>query len=290
MTAVFLGLALLLTAGTVLLVLRPLLRSGSGTTASPAAMEQARLAVFEQQLRDLEVDLANGLLDASQFERARADLERGLIEDSGNEDRPEAARGSPGTGRLSAIALALAVPVLALATYMQVGGGVAGLNPDRQVPTQAAAPERHDMERLVETLRARLAEQPDPQGWAMLARSDAALGRVEQALGAYARALALGADRDPTVLAQYADLLASANGSLQGRPLELVRQALELDPDHAQSLWLAGTAAYRDQDYPAARRHWERLLAVLPPDSDGANIIGNNLRELDRLEGGRDDG
>jgi cytochrome c-type biogenesis protein CcmH len=282
MTPLFWGLTLLLTLGALLLLLLPLLRAGTHVT--PAAMEQARLAVFDQQLRDLEGDLANGLLEASQFARARADLERSLLEDSQDRRQPETPGAGPTTGRLTAVGLVLAVPALALATYLQVGGGLAALEPGQQATTMAA-PGEHEMDRLLEELRARMADRPDPRGLALLARSLVAIGRVEQALEAYDQALAQGGDRDPAVLAQYADLLATATGRLEGRPLALVRQALALDPDHPQSLWLAGTAAYQDRDYPAARRYWQRLLAVLPPDSEGVPIIEQELHELERRLG-----
>ena len=282
MTAVFWSIALLLTAGAVLLLLPPLLRARPAATR-PADPQQARLAVFDQQLRDLEADLANGLLDASQFERARTDLERGLLEDSVDTQPSDTGVVSPSWP--TAAVLVLGVPALALATYLQVGSGPAGLEPARETPAMVA-PGEHDMDRLLEGLRTRLQGQPDPQGWALLARSQVSLGRMEEALESYARAVELGGNRDPAVLAQYADLLATATGSLQGRPMELVQQALELDPDHLQSLWLAGTAAYRDQDYPVARRHGERLLANLPPGSEGALSIEANLRELSRLQGG----
>jgi cytochrome c-type biogenesis protein CcmH len=285
MIIAFWGIALLLTAGAVLLLLLPLLRPARATVASPA-MEEARLAIFDQQLKDLEADVANGLLDASQFERARADLERSLIEDSADAEEPVPSVGTRTGNRVTAAVLVLAVPALALVTYLQVGSGVAGLEPARQTPVTAAAPE-HDMERLVNELHARLMAEPDPEGFALLARSQASLGRFDEALRSYARALELGADRDPSVLAQYADLLAFTTDDLQGRPLELVEQALALDPDHPQALWLAGTAAYRVADYATARQHWERLLAILPPGSDSARTIEGNLQDVEqRIEGG----
>lgn len=279
MTTVFWSIALLLAAGTVLLLLLPLLRARPAMT-SPVDQQQARLTVFDQQLRDLEADLANGLLDASQFERARTDLERGLLEDSPVPGPPETSLVA-NSNRPTAIVLALAVPALALATYLQVGSGQAGLEPAREAPAMAA-PGEHEMDRLLDDLRARLADRPDPKGWALLARSLAAIGREEQALEAYDQALAQGGDRDPAVLAQYAELLAVTTGSLQGRPLELARQALDLEPDHPQSLWLAGTAAYEVRDFAVARMHWERLLAGLPPDSAGVPILEERLRELDQ--------
>jgi cytochrome c-type biogenesis protein CcmH len=282
MITVFWVLALLLTLGAVLLLLLPLLRTG--IQATPGAMEQVRLAVFDQQLRDLEADLANGLLEAGQFARARADLERGLLEDTGEHDQPEISYTGSNRSLVTAVVLALAVPTLALATYLQVGAGLAGLEPTRQAST-LDVPGEHEMDRLLEDLRARMADRPDPKGLALLARSLVAIGRDEQALEAYDLALAQGADRDPAVLAQYADLLAATTGSLEGRPLALVRQALALDPDHAQSLWLAGTAAYGNQDFPMAQDYWKRLLAVLPPESEGARIIEQELRELEQLLG-----
>jgi cytochrome c-type biogenesis protein CcmH len=284
MIMAFWGLALLLTAGAVLLLLLPLLRPAKATVTSPA-MEEARLAIFDQQLKDLEADVANGLLDESQFERARADLERSLLEDSADAEEPAPSPGTRTGNRVTAAVLVLAVPALALVTYLQVGSGVAGLEPARQTPVMAAAPE-HDMERLVNELHARLMVEPDPQGFALLARSQASLGRMDEALQAYARALELGADQSPSILAQYADLLAFVTDNLQGRPMELVEQALALDPDHPQALWLAGTAAYRVADYATARQHWERLLAILPPDSDSARTIEGNLRDLEQRIGG----
>ena len=283
MNTLFWGLSLALTLGVLLLLMMPLLRA---TGRTPAAMEEVRLAVFQQQLRDLEADLANGLLEASQFERARADLERGLLEDSRDSDAAESAPvASRSPSWVTALGLVVAVPALALFTYLEVGGGPATLQPDHQASTMDV-PGEHELDRMLEDLRARMAEQPDPRGLALLARSLVALGRVEQALETYDQALAQGADRDPTVLAQYADLLATATGTLEGRPLELVGKALELDPDHAQSLWLAGTAAYQEQDFRAAQTHWQRLLTVLPEDSEGAVIIGQELLELERLLAG----
>jgi cytochrome c-type biogenesis protein CcmH len=280
MTAVFWIFALLLTLLAVLLVALPLLRGKNTVARMNASMEEARLVVFQQQVRDLEADLTNRLLDEDQFELARADLERGLLEDSAD------ARAQPGTagvlsGRVTAAVLALVVPVVALATYLQVGGGVASLEPQRQT-AMMAVPGEHEMDKLLTELRARLEQQPSAQGWALLARSLVSLDRPGEALEAYAQAMAAGGDRDPSILAQYADLLGFTGHGLQGRPMELIERALELDPEHPTSLWLAGTAAYQQNDHASARAYWERLLAVMPPDSEEADIIRQNLGALEQ--------
>ena len=283
MTATFWSLALLIIIAAVAFLLIPLLRTGRGAVSLALGEADLQLAVFQQQLRDLESDLANGALDQSQFERVRADLERSLLEDavSGREAAAgQAAQPAAGRAWITAAILALLVPVAALTTYHQVGGGAGALEPARQQAAMGGAAD-HEIEALLAGLRTRLEQQPDPQGWALLARSLVSLDRPQEALAAFAQALAHGGDQDPAILAQYADLLAFTGQSLQGRPLELVTQALALDPDHPLALWLAGTAALQQNDHATARRHWERLLAGLPADSDHAHSIENNLRALD---------
>ena len=95
-------------------------------------------------------------------------------------------------------------------------------------------------------------------------------------------------EQDPQLLADYADLLASkTGGSLDGRPEQLIAKALKLDPDHMQSLWLAGTAAFNRQDYAKAVEHWQRAQRQLPPDSEDAQMLANIIAEATQKKGGR---
>ena len=75
------------------------------------------------------------------------------------------------------------------------------------------------IEAMIEKLAARLKEKPDDaDGWAMLGRSYAVLGRFEQAMPALKQAVALRGN-DPVLLTDYADALAVVNGrSLDGEP------------------------------------------------------------------------
>jgi cytochrome c-type biogenesis protein CcmH len=56
-------------------------------------------------------------------------------------------------------------------------------------------------------------------------------------------------------------------------------QALALDPDHLQSLALAGSAAMERGDYAAAVRHWSRAKAVAPPGSPFATDLDPVIAE-----------
>nr|WP_255371408.1 tetratricopeptide repeat protein [Cupriavidus sp. YR651] len=124
----------------------------------------------------------------------------------------------------------------------------------------------------------RLRKAPDdPDGWYMLARSYGALERFDDAAAAYAKAVALVPDA-AALRADYADALASASGgSLEGAPLEQIRQALALDPDEPKALALAGSAAAERGDLKEAIRYWEHLYRLLPSDSLTAMRVAANL-------------
>lgn len=81
------------------ILLRPLLKSRH---ASIVAAEQANLAVYRDQFQELENDLSSGSLGSEQYEKARAELERRMLEDSAGETaaamRAGAGRAMPGLG------------------------------------------------------------------------------------------------------------------------------------------------------------------------------------------------
>ncbi|HMM53495.1 MAG TPA: tetratricopeptide repeat protein [Candidatus Desulfobacillus sp.] len=131
---------------------------------------------------------------------------------------------------------------------------------------------------MAASLAARLAEKPDDaEGWDMLARTYASLGRFQEAADAYARLAALLPD-DAQVLADRADVLAMARSSFEGEPEKLVARALVIDPDNAKALAIAGNIAFERQDYAGASQKWQRLLAVAP-QSSMARALADRIAE-----------
>ncbi len=123
---------------------------------------------------------------------------------------------------------------------------------------------------MAESLAAKLKTDPNnAEGWAMLARSYAVLGRFDEAVTAYQRVLTMRQD-DAQVYADYADALAVTRGrKLEGEPAKLVDKALSLDPRNFKALSLAGTVAFNKQDFKRAADFWQRALASAPPDNPG---------------------
>ena len=267
----FVALGVLLVAGALLFIVPPLARRAAG---SGETRDEVNAAVYRDQMRELESDLRAGTLAPDQREKARLEIEARLAADLGKGDaRPESPRGS----RPAALALGLAVPLCALAVYLSVG------NPRALAPQPDAG--AHGMsaqqfESLVARLAARMKENPeDTEGWTMLGRSYAVLGRFGDSSEAYAKAVAR-APQDAQLLADYADSLAMAQGrTLRGEPEKILKRALAVDPNNVKALVLAGTAAFDRNDRTGAVRYWERALAVLPAESEMAQRVRASIAE-----------
>ena len=267
----FVAAAAALIAVAIAFVAAPLLRRPAASRGSRA---QANVDIYRDQLRELETDLQAGTLAQDQYERSRREIEARLLQDVDASTAPGPAAATPAPARrsrIAAAALAICVPVAAAAVYLTVG------NPGALVA--ARGDEGHGLtpqqfEGLVARLAARLKEHPeDAEGWTMLGRSYAVLGRFREASDAYANAAARQ-PQDSQLLADYADALAMAQGRrLDGEPEKIIARALALDPENVKANMLAGTVAFNKGDYAKATAHWERVLVRVPPDSELAQQV-----------------
>ncbi|TMH93294.1 MAG: c-type cytochrome biogenesis protein CcmI, partial [Betaproteobacteria bacterium] len=269
----FWGASALLAAVALLLVMRPLLRR----RAARVSRRALNIAVYRDQLRELEADLRAGTLAQADYERACRELEARLLEDVENQvEETEPRRG----GRTMMVLTGISIPALALAVYLVVG------NPGAIDPQAAHGFTARQVEAMVERLATRLKDHPDDaEGWKLLGRSYSVLGRFQEAAHAYAKAAAR-APRDAQLLADFADALGMAQGQrLAGDPEKLIARALEIDRDNLKALALAGTAAFERKDFKAAAAYWERMLPLVAAESEDARAIRSNMQEAKSLAG-----
>jgi cytochrome c-type biogenesis protein CcmH len=280
MTA-FVSFAVLFIATALLFVLPPLLRARRDV--NPVTRDAVNVSVYRDQMRELEADLATGVLSRDRYDEARRELERRLLEDAASAAQP--VKAAPRT-RYAALVVGVTIPVVAGMLYM-VTGTPGALDVERVAAEQSHAMDRQQMEELVERLAQKLREskEPNAEGWAMLARSYNSMGRFEDAVAAYKTALKAGPP-DARLLADYADALAMVQGrTLAGEPEKLIQQALRLDPQNVKALALAGTVAFDKKNYREAAAHWEKILAVVPPESETAQAIKGSIVEARSLAG-----
>ena len=246
------------------------------------------IGIARERERELRRELQEDVLSEADYDQARAELEINLLGDLDQDQDPASAlirTPAPVTATL----LAVLIPLAALGLYLFLGHPGA-LDPSPGLMAQqltSAQPSAPDVDAMLSKLRERLLEQPDDvRGWTLLANALMSTGRYPEAVTAYERLVQLE-PRSPEFLVRLADALAmSNNGSLAGQATQLITEALALDPEQIQGLWLAGIAAEERGEPIQALDFWRRLepLVVDQPEllSEVRVMIGRASTELQK--------
>ena len=135
------------------------------------------------------------------------------------------------------------------------------------------------MAAAVASLEERLAVNPeDIAGWKMLGRTHNAMRNYAGAVEAFERAMELENGQDADTLVNLAMALTNRDGGpLQdGRAVNLLENALELDSNNQPGLFYMGMAAANRGETDRAATLWERLLALGPP-ADVRGVLEQNI-------------
>ncbi|HKU74188.1 MAG TPA: c-type cytochrome biogenesis protein CcmI [Pyrinomonadaceae bacterium] len=275
-------------------VLPPALqRSQETNVKADDERKQANIAVYRDQLSELDADLRNGIVAEEQYAQDRDEIERRLLEDTAGVTSKKTTA-APLNTRSTAYVLGLGIPFIAIVFYLKIGEPNLIENP-ATVSSPPAATASGPMERSPEQIAAnvdklakRLESNPnDAEGWLMLARSYSSMEKFSKAANAYSKATEL-TPQNADLWAEYAFATAMASGrSLEGKPTELINRALQVDPENAKALQLAGSAAFQAKDYKKAIDYWQRVLKKVPPDSEVGQTITERINEAKTLAGGK---
>lgn len=184
------------------------------------------LAIFVDQLREIDAEAARGLISAGEADAARLEIKRRMLAVEREEGRGPARVG----GAVVLMVLAVLVPVLAGGVYALIGAPGA-----QSLPFAERAAEREEDQKIVELtdrLRARLLSDEGggpTEGWELLAQTYMKMGRY----GAAAEALGRIVTRDDAHsghLTQWAEALIAANdGLITAQAAAAIDRALDMD-------------------------------------------------------------
>lgn len=272
MTLAFWFIAWAMTLLVLGLLLWPILKRQESTKQEEG---EKTLSVYRQQFAELEQDYKNAVLTDEQYQQSKRELERRLLEETEPVARVPVSPRRPVNRLAIAVALAVVIPTLGGVLYWKLGNPLAITHPTSPSPVaQGRDDSDHQtsegLDALSEKLKKKLEQNPnDGVGWALLARSYAEIGRHADAVPIYEKAMKLIPD-DPQLLADYADALGMLHGrKLEGKPEQLIQQALKIDPNHVKALMLAGTIAFDRREFGQAAQYWERANANLSADMEG---------------------
>jgi cytochrome c-type biogenesis protein CcmH len=267
----------LMTAAAIFAVLWPLGRR-------PRRVQPAGdLAVYKDQLKEIDNDRAAGLIGEAEAEAARLELSRRILAAAETPPMASAATAMPWPGRRNAAAVASVVILILgpLGFYVAIGSP--------QIPGEPAfarvkIPRGHEsIASLVGQVEAHLTHNPnDGAGWEVLAPVYARLGRLDDAVNARKKALMLNG----VTAAREADLgeaeTAAANGVVTAEAKAAFERAVARDAHEAKARYFLGLAAEQDGKGADAAAIWRSLLADAPA---GAPWVGFVREALTRVGG-----
>jgi cytochrome c-type biogenesis protein CcmH len=266
-------------------VLPPLLRKKE--VAAKAARRDINIAVYRDQMKEMEADRANSLLSEEQYQVSKLELESRLAEDALSKADLAMA---PVASRRLGFTLAGVLPVAAFGLYFVLGNPmslIAIAEAQANPPIPQGAQGEHDIMQMIQKVEEKTKTDPDDvEAWTILGKTYAAVGHWPEALNAYGKAIKLKPDV-PAVMTGYAEALAiSRNRVLKGEPMMLVLQALEKDPNDIKGLELAAIGSFQDKNFAQAAFYFKHLHKQLPPDSPYAQDVLEAQKEANKLARG----
>lgn len=297
---VFWVFAGVLTFGTILLLLWPVLSADGGDAVEREDGEEA-LAVYRDQLSELERDLEAGRLGEEEFAAAKLEVQRRML--AAAAEQGQANNSSPAATRRRRLAAAVLVifllPAGALLTYVGVGrpgmpdqplakrtdgAGTTRMAQQPQASGQPAQPAgaaaQPGVAEMVAGLEEKLKANPeDADGWALLARSYMVTERYREAVTTYSRALELVPDNLQLVAARGEALVLAADGMVPPAAVEDFRKVNLAQPQEPRSRYYLGLARSQAADPVGALKWWIALEADSPADAPWRALVTQRIEE-----------
>jgi cytochrome c-type biogenesis protein CcmH len=267
------GIALM-TAAAVWAVLWPLARRGNELRSG------SEVAVYRDQLAEIERDRAAGLIGESEAVGARVEVSRRLIAAADAQPGPPSSASSA-TWRRRAVALVALVvlPFGAAAFYLALGSPSL---PDQPLaPRLAASRSDPSVDTLIAQVEEHLSRRPeDGRGWEVIAPVYLRLGRFDDAVKARRNALRLNGATGEREAALGEALVFAANGVVTAEAKAAFERAIALDANRVEARYFLGLAAEQDGDYSQAAATWRALLEAAPPDAPWIDVLRGALARV----------
>jgi cytochrome c-type biogenesis protein CcmH len=236
----------------------------------------SEVAFYRAQLGEIERDVERGQLPAEEAAGARAEAARRLIAASVAAPVESGAGEAATPRRIGAALILVAVPLVALALYADLGRPDL---PDAPLAGRMAdAKGAEGVEAALARLEAHLAASPDDaKGWAVIAPVYMHLGRFDEAATAFAEILRLDGESADRRAGYGEALVGAAGGVVTADARAAFDKALAAEPGLPAARFYLGLAAEQDGDKPKAIAIYQGLLSETPAGAPWAAALEERL-------------
>lgn len=267
----------LLTFAAALAVVFPFLRTGAEVQND----QSSDLAIYKDQLREIDDDEKRNLISSNDATSARTEVSRRILK-LGPSKLPVVSRKS---SRYVVIAAALLLPVLTWGLYSYTGSP---LVPDQPIVARLAVPaNKASVEILVAQAEKHLAGQPDDgRGWAVIAPIYLKFGRYDKALEAFQKLNVLLGPKSQFEMGIGEALAGLNQGKIGPDSSAAFERAIKLDPNDPQPKIFLATGLAQDGKFSEAKTAFEAILANAPVDAPWRPIVNGSLDQLAKVMNG----
>lgn len=262
-------LVAVLTAVVGAVLLYPLLRGANVAEDSRAG----EAAVYRDQLRELDRDLAGGLISAEEAGYARAEIGRRLLAVS-NAASDTAKAATRGHYRFSQAFIIVILPAIGLCLYLMKGAP--GL-PSQPLEARLEQP-GNDLAISIVKVERHLAQNPDDgKGWEVLAPIYLKTNRIVDAELAYRNIIRLLGPSAERFGSLGEVLIMKAGGIVTAEARSTLQQSLALDANNPRALFYLALALEQGGKAAEARTAFVALAKQSPPEAPWMAAVNDHI-------------
>ncbi|MTI17045.1 c-type cytochrome biogenesis protein CcmI [Rhodobacteraceae bacterium RKSG542] len=236
-------------------VLVPLWRGKTDT-----ARERNDEAVFKQQLKEVERDLARGTIDPSMAEAARIEISRRLLEAHRENSRDEEEATGSLPLKLAKLSVVVGLPLLAIGIYM--GVGAPGYADQPLAKRLANMPDQTNFVELISRTEDHLRRNPDDaQGWSVIGPVYMRMGAFDKAVDAFERVLKISGPSSGAQMSLAEARIFANDGIVDASSVALLQAVLAEEPEQIKPRFYMAMALGQAGKKQEAVEAWNKLIA-----------------------------
>jgi cytochrome c-type biogenesis protein CcmH len=269
----------LMTVAAIFAVLWPLGR-GARAQSQDTENQGSEVAVYKDQLAEIERDLAAGLIAPPEAEAARVEISRRLLAAAGSEPASEP-KSSLKWRRAAAVLALVGLPLVAVAIYVPLGSPALRDFPLAQRERGSGSGMAQSLENLVVQVEQHLDKNPtDGRGWSVLAPVLERLGRFDEAVRAYRNSITYNGESAERRSDLGEAIAAAASGVVTAEAKAEFERAHALNADDPKANYFLGLGAEQDGRKDDAANIWRALLAKAPADAPWRPLVQSSLARV----------
>ncbi|MGV0818679.1 c-type cytochrome biogenesis protein CcmI [Martelella sp. AMO21009] len=263
--------AIVLTLAAAFAVAVPLFRRDAPTDAVATGPDP----IYRSQLKELDRERRDGVIDENAYLSSRAEIGRRLMaSEASAADRAAKRRGGAARHRIATAACVFAALIVAGVAYPLLGAPGA-----KDYPLSARLnSENPELAVLVAQVERHLAQNPDDgRGWDVIAPVYLRENRLDRAYEAYTNAIRISGPSPERLMGLGETLVSLESGFVNDEALEVFREAEALSPGNVSAGYYIALADEQAGSHQAALDRFDALLEKMPENATGRDVIERHI-------------